>query len=147
MKVRVPTNGSVAILNASAEKGSSSDDDLESISSSSSELFGITPSIALTSSGAGRKSITASKTAWTPLFLNAEPHSANITSFARDLILNPSLIWSGVNSPDSKYASIRSSLASAAASNISSLNFEHLSIKSSGISFESNVRPWSSSFQ
>ena len=63
MKVRVPTNGSVAILNASAEKGSSSDDDLESISSSSSELFGITPSIALTSSGAGRKSMTASKTA------------------------------------------------------------------------------------
>ena len=40
-----------------------------------------------------------------------------------------------------------SSFASAAASSISSLNFVHLSIKSSGISLESKVRPWSSSFQ
>ena len=53
MKVSVPTNGSVAILKASAEKGSSSDEDLESSFSKSS---GETPLIALTSSAAGRKS-------------------------------------------------------------------------------------------
>ena len=63
INVNVPTKGSVAILNASAEKGSSSEEDLESDSSSSSLLFGITPSMAFTSSGAGRKSITASRTA------------------------------------------------------------------------------------
>jgi translation elongation factor EF-G len=44
-------------------------------------------------------------------------------------------------------ASINSSFASAAASTISSLNELHLSINSSGISFESKVNPWSSSFQ
>ena len=92
MNVRVPTNGSVAILNASAENGSSSDDFLESSTSSSCELFGITPVIALTSSGAGKKSITASSIAWTPLFLNAEPHKPTINSFANDLILKPSFI-------------------------------------------------------
>ena len=32
----------------------------------------------------------------------AEPHKARITSFARDLILRPSLICSGVKSPDSR---------------------------------------------
>ncbi len=63
MKVKVPTKGSVAILKAKAENGSSSLELLESSSSFSSETFGITPLIAATSSGAGKKSITASKTA------------------------------------------------------------------------------------
>jgi len=55
----LPTKGSVAILNASAEKGSSSLELLKVLSS----VLGLTPSIALTSSGAGKNSITASKTA------------------------------------------------------------------------------------
>ena len=102
INVRVPTNGSVAILNANAENGSSSDDFLESDCSSSSLLLGITPSIALTSSGAGRKSKTASKTPWTPLFLKAEPQRASMISLDSDLILRPSYICSSDNSPDSK---------------------------------------------
>ena len=60
MKVNVPTNGSVAILNANAENGSSSDELLEASVSSSP---GNVPLIDSTSSGAGRKSITESSTA------------------------------------------------------------------------------------
>ena len=60
MKVNVPTNGSVAILNANAENGSSSDELLEASVSSSP---GSVPLMASTSSGAGRKSITESNTA------------------------------------------------------------------------------------
>ena len=59
INVKFPTKGSVAILKASAEKGSSSLDDLLAGAS----VLGLTPSIAFTSSGAGKNSITASKTA------------------------------------------------------------------------------------
>ena len=60
MNVNVPTNGSVAILNANAENGSSSEDDLDTSTSSS---LGSDPLIALTSLGAGKYSIAASRTA------------------------------------------------------------------------------------
>ena len=89
INVNVPTNGSVAILKARAEKGSSSDEDLLISTSSSS---GNDPLIALTSFGAGRYSIAASRTACTPLFLKAEPQKAGTISFARVLTLIPSLI-------------------------------------------------------
>ena len=56
MNVSVPTNGSVAILKASAEKGSSSSEFLASVVSSSSKI----PWIASTSVGEGKYSITAS---------------------------------------------------------------------------------------
>ena len=143
MNVRFPTKGSVAILNAKAENGSSS---LELLDVASS-VFGLMPSIAFTSSGAGRYSMTASRTACTPLFLKAEPHSANVISFARTLSLRPFLISSSERSPSSKYFSIKVSFASAAASTSSSLNVSHLSCKSSGISVYSKVEPLSSSFQ
>ena len=86
-------------MNARAEKGSSSDDCLEASTSSSP---GSVPFIASTSSGAGKKSITASNTACTPLFLKALPQRAGTISLPIVLILRPSLICSMVSSPDSK---------------------------------------------
>ena len=105
------------------------------------------PSIALTSSGAGRNSITASKTACTPLFLKADPQRASVISFDKTLSLRPFFISSSDKSADSKYFSINSSLASAAASTNSSLRDWHLETKSSGISVYSKVAPISPSFQ
>ena len=129
-------------MNASAEKGSSSLELLEAGSS----VLGCIPSIAFTSSGAGRNSITASKTACTPLFLKAEPHRAKVISFSRTRCLSPFLISNSVRSPESRYFSISSSLASAAASTRSSLSALHLETSSSGISVYSNVEPLSASF-
>ncbi len=115
-KVRVPTKGSVAILKARAENGwSSSETRVSTVSPSSS-----TPSMARTSVGAGRYSTTASSMACTPLFLNAEPHSAGTISLARVRMRSPCLISSSVSSPPSRYLSMSSSLASAAASIICS---------------------------
>jgi hypothetical protein len=70
-KVIEPTNGSVMILNARPENGSSSEL-LRVISWSESTA---TPFMSGTSSGDGRKSTTASSIGCTPLFLKAEPHS------------------------------------------------------------------------
>ena len=74
------------------------------------------PRIAFTSSGAGKYSITASSIVWTPLFLNAEPHSAGTISLASVLVRMPDLISSTDSSFPSRYFSIKSSSASAAAS-------------------------------
>ena len=63
--------GSVTVLNASAEKGSSLFAALEIVSS----VPGITPSTAGTSNGDGRYSPIASSNGWTHLFLSAVPHS------------------------------------------------------------------------
>ena len=84
----LPTNGSVAILNANAEKGSSSDAFLESSVSLSSEV----PLTSSTSSGEGKKSITASNIVCTPLFLKAAPQRVTTNSFSNVLNLKPSLI-------------------------------------------------------
>ena len=56
IKVKVPTNGSVATLNASAEKGELS----SNLRSSSSLEFGFVPLIEPISIGLGKKSTTAS---------------------------------------------------------------------------------------
>src|SRR6187402_798632 len=71
-KVKLPTNGSLAILNASAANGASSEDGRVSFSVSSS---GFVPSIGGTSTGDGKKLTTASSNSCTPLFLKAEPHN------------------------------------------------------------------------
>ena len=130
-------------MNASAEKGSSSLELLKALSS----VLGLTPSIAFTSSGAGKNSITASKTAWTPLFLNAEPHNAKVISFDKTLSLKPFFISSSERPDVSKYFSIKSSFASAAASTNSSLRDWHFEFSSSGISVYLKVDPLSDSFQ
>ena len=76
-------------MKANAENGSSSEEDLL-ISTSSS--LGKDPLIAFTSFGAGKYSMAASRTAWTPLFLNADPQKAGTISLASVLILIPALI-------------------------------------------------------
>ncbi|MNM92465.1 hypothetical protein D3C81_1048020 [compost metagenome] len=73
--VSCPTNGSVMILKASAEKCSSSAGwRSTSLSCSSWPMMGGT------SSGDGRYSMTASSIACTPLFLKALPHSMGTIS-------------------------------------------------------------------
>ena len=142
MKVRVPTNGSVAILNASAENGSLSSA-WRSASFSSSSM----PLIAGTSTGEGRKSTTASRTACTPLFLNALPQVASTISLLRVRVRRPCLISASVSSPSSRYLSISSSEASAAASTSSVRYSSAISCMSAGMSSYVKVMPWSASFQ
>ena len=77
MNVSWPTNGSVMILNASAESG-------RVVRPAQFHLLGVRvhglPPAELPA-GDGRKSTTASSSGCTPLFLNAEPHSTgNILS-------------------------------------------------------------------
>ena len=71
-KVKVPTKGSVMILKAIAETGSLRSAFLTTVSSS---LSGLWPTISPLSSGDGKKSITALSTSWTPLFPRAVPQS------------------------------------------------------------------------
>ena len=73
--------------------------------------------------GEGMNSITASSMRWTPLFLNAVPHSIGWISVAMVRVRMPSLISSSVSSPLSRYLFISSSLASAAASTMFSRHF------------------------
>ena len=111
--VRLPTNGSVAILNARDANGSSSEEWRSAgVSLPSSRI----PLIAGTSVGDGRYSTTASSIAWTPLFLNAEPQVTRIISFASTRWRNADLISASVSSSPPRYFSISSSEASAAAS-------------------------------
>ena len=142
MNVSVPTKGSVAILKASAENGESSSALRRALSP-----FSISPSIALTSVGEGKYSTTASNIAWTPLFLNAEPPNTGTISLAKVLILRPCLISASVKASPSRYFSISSSVASAAASTKSSCIFWQSSSMSSGMAEYSKVIPWSSSLQ
>src|SRR3712207_2598380 len=65
------------ILNASALNGSSSEA-LRTDSRSSPPLTGSTPVTGGTSSGLGRKSMTASSSGCTPLFLKDEPHRTGV---------------------------------------------------------------------
>ena len=66
------------ILKASAANGSESSA-WRSAGRSSSPLTGSRPSTGGTSSGLGRKSMTASSSGWTPLFLNEEPHRTGVS--------------------------------------------------------------------
>jgi hypothetical protein len=74
-KVSEPTNGSVMILNASAENGFV----VRALALELGALSGSVPLTAATSIGDGRKSTTASSSGCTPLFLNAAPHSTGRT--------------------------------------------------------------------
>ena len=69
INVKLPTKGSLATLNAKAENGALSSN---FISTSSSDP-GLVPFIEPMSFGLGKKFTTASKSGWTPLFLNADP--------------------------------------------------------------------------
>ncbi len=94
-----------------------------------------------TSAGDGMYSMTASSIAWTPLFLNAEPHSMMQISTRIERSRRPALISSTVSSPVSRYLCISVSLASAAASTSFSRHSLHSSSMSAGISRYSNFMP------
>ncbi len=99
--VRLPTNGSFRILNASAENLASSE-----ARRVSSLPYSSMPLTAGTSFGDGMYSMTASSIAWTPLFLNAEPHSMMQISTRIERSRRPALISSTDSSPVSRYLCI-----------------------------------------
>mmetsp|Transcript_44182 Transcript_44182/g.51781 ORF Transcript_44182/g.51781 Transcript_44182/m.51781 type:complete len:260 (-) Transcript_44182:607-1386(-) len=136
VKVNEPTNGSVAILKARAEKGSASLDFLFIVSVPSSEI----PLIAATSTGLGIKSMTASRSGCTPLFLNAVPVSTGTNSSARVPFLISFLSVSTSGMLPSKYSISASSSCSTASSTSSSRYISAFSFNSSstrGISLHS----------
>ena len=117
------------ILNARPANGSSS----AALRSPSLPLSS-SPATGGISVGAGMNSMTASSIAWTPLFLNAEPHSIGTISLAIVRSRNPALISSTVSSPPSRYLFISASLASAALSIIFSRHSLASPTSSAGIS-------------
>ena len=94
------------ILNASAANGSESSA-LRVAGRSSPPLTVSMPSIGGTSSGLGRKSITASSSGCTPLFLNDEPHSTGVS-----LISSVALRIAAISRSDGISASSRISSSS-----------------------------------
>jgi len=106
--VRFPTNGSFMILNASALKGALSD-----VLRVTSSPFGFTPLTSGTSSGPGRKSTTASRICWTPLFLKAVPRMTGKNFISRVPLRMPFTSSSFVSGWPSRYLRMRSSSTSA----------------------------------
>ena len=138
-KHNLPTYGSVAILNASAENGASSDVSL-SISFPSSS----TPLIWSISNGDGKYSTILSNNNCNPLFLYADPQHTSVALLLNVAFLKPFLISVSVNSSPSKYFIIISSSCSAAVSTIFALYSLAFSTNSAGISFSSIILPSSS---
>ena len=85
--------------------------------------------------------MTASSIAWTPLFLNAVPHSAGMISHFSVRSRIPKMISSSESSPSLRYLSISSSDASAAASTMNARAVVHSSSRFAGISAYSNFVP------
>ena len=138
--MREPTKGSLATLNANAEKGSSSDAFLIS----SSSLPGMLPVACCTSLGSGIKFTMASRSGCTPLFLNALPVKIGTNSKLIVPFLIQRLRVSSSGSSPSKYFSKTSSSCSTAISTISDRYFSAVSFNSSGISVYSYLAPRSS---
>src|SRR5918993_1154308 len=103
------------ILKASAEKGSLSPA-LRKSSFSSSSM----PLTGGRSAGDGRKRMTASSIACTPLFLNAVPQNTGMMLVDSVPARTPAMMSSSDNSPSSRYLFISSSDVSAAASTMNS---------------------------
>ena len=91
--------------------------------------------------------MTASSTACTPLFLNAEPQVTRQISFLSARWRRPALISSLLSSAPSRYLFSSSSLASTAASTILARHFSHSARMSAGISRYSKRVPWVASSQ
>ena len=85
--MRLPTYGSLAILNANAEKFSLSSALLVLLDPSSR-----IPVMAGLSMGEGKKSIMASNIAWIPLFLKADPQITGTISPLNVRVLRPVMI-------------------------------------------------------
>ena len=99
------------------------------------------PSILSTSIGDGKKSITASKTLCTPLFLKADPHKVGTKAFSKQPFFRASLISSEDISSSFKYFSIKASSKLATSSIKKFLHFSASANDSSGMSIYSNSAP------
>ena len=84
--------------------------------------------------GEGRKSTTASSMGWTPLFLNAVPHSTGLILLAIVARRMPAMSSSVVGSSPSRYFSMSSSSFSAAVSRRRSRHSRASSAWSAGMS-------------
>ncbi len=134
MNAKRPTNGSVAILNTKAQKGSLTLNFLTSVSL----VLGFVPSTSPLSSGEGRYLITASKRNCTPLFLNEEPQVIGTISIAIVAFLIAAIISSlEIESGSSKNFSISASSCSAADSISLLLHSSHSATIFSGMSLTS----------
>ncbi len=141
--MRLPTKGSLRILNASAANGSSS----RAVRVMGSP-FALVPLVGGISMGDGMNSMTASSSACTPLFLNAVPHMHSTISFLSERALRPRLISSSDSEPPFRYFSVSASSPSAAASIMMRAVFLGLAPQSgAGISRNSNFMPWVSMSQ
>ena len=134
----MPKKGCAAILNASAANGASS---VTGQSTNVSSWCGRWPWIAGTSIGAGRKSITASSSACTPLFLNEAPQSTGTNSIAIVALRIAWRISATVSSSPARYFSISSSSCSTAASTALWRAASTASRRSAGTSVTVNVLP------
>ena len=129
MKVSLPTNGSVATLNANAENGSSSLLFRKSFFPSSK-----IPSIGGTSIGLGKYHTIASSNNLTHLFLNAVPHRTGNNLVLITPFLIQFLISSTVKLSPARNFSIIASSNSTISSNILFLHSSALAFRFSGIS-------------
>ena len=128
MYANLPTNGSVAILNANAANGS-----LSSAFLSASSPSKVVPLTAGISNGDGKKSTTPSIISWTPLFLYEDPQIHGTISLAIVAFLNAIFNSSIEISSPSRYFSINVSSVSAIDSIIAALYSSAWSAKSAGI--------------
>ena len=117
------------ILNASAAKGSSSEECLSTSLPSRS-----TPLIAGMSRGEGMNSTTASIIFWIPLFLYADPHTTGTALHSQVALRSAAFISSAEGSSPSRYIIIRSSSRSQIFSIISARYSSASSANCSGIS-------------
>ncbi len=89
------------------------------------------------STGLGRKSTIASSIGWTPLFLNALPHSTGVIALAMVARRIAATSCSSVGSVPSRYSSIMSSSFSAMHSSMLSRHSLAASMWSTGMSVTS----------
>ena len=83
-------------LNASAEKGAFGSGSRVT----SSSVPGMVPAAGWTSRGDGSRSMMASSSGWTPLFLKEEPHSTGVIAIASTAVrIAPTSRSFGISSP------------------------------------------------
>ena len=126
------------ILKASAENGASASGLRSTTVFSSPTAW---PWTAGMSTGLGRKSTIASSMGWTPLFLNAVPHSTGFSAPVMVARLMAATSCSSVGSVPSRYSSIISSSFSAIVSSSRSRHSRAASTWSSGIPTTSYLSP------
>ena len=135
-RLSLPTNGSAMVLNTRAEKGWSS----AHTRSTASPVFGLVPS-STRPAGEGIRSMMLSSSLAMPTRLTLEQHTTGTTVPSTMPWRRPCIISSGDSSPSSKYFSISSSSAPAAASMMASRAFSTSPAMLAGMSMVFSVLP------